>query len=429
VNIGVQIALILGLLGINAVLAGSEVALISLREAQVARLEQRGARGRAVALLARDPNRFLATIQIGITLSGFLASATAAVALAEPLVPLLAPLGGAARPVAIVLVTAVLTFVTLVLGELAPKRIAMQRAEGWVMATGGLLLAIARVSGPFVRLLGVATDVVVRLAGADPSRGRDALTQEEVRDLIATGGLYDTEQRRIITGALEATDRVLREVLRPRTVVVALPGELPAAEGLRRLVASGHSRAPVYTSTIDDAERLVGVMDLVEQEGTVADHARPVLALPESIGIIEALRRLQSERLSLALVVDEYGGVSGIVTVEDLVEELVGEIHDEYDRDVRDAVVHPDGSVSVVGTFPVHDLEDLGVGLEIDVEDSDAVTVAGIVNEQLGRLPRPGDRVTLGGHVLSIDAVQRRAASRITIRRTAGTSEGPAAQA
>jgi putative hemolysin len=428
VNIGVQIALIAGLLGVNAVLAGSEVALISLREAQVARLEQRGARGRAVAQLARDPNRFLATIQIGITLSGFLASATAAVALAEPLVPLLAPLGGAARPVAIVLVTAVLTFVTLVLGELAPKRIAMQRAEGWVMATGGLLLAIARVSGPFVRLLGVATDVVVRLAGADPDRGRDALTQEEVRDLIATGGLYGPEQRRIITGALEAADRVLREVLRPRTVVVALPGELPAAEGLRRLVASGHSRAPVYTSTIDDAERLVGVMDLVEQDGTVADHARPVLALPESIGVIEALRRLQSERLSLALVVDEYGGVSGIVTVEDLVEELVGEIHDEYDRDVRDAVVHPDGSVSVVGTFPVHDLEDLGVGLGIDVEDSDAVTVAGIVNEQLGRLPRPGDRVPIGPHMLTIDAVQRRAASRITIRRTGAPSEVTSAE-
>lgn len=427
-DVGVQVALIVGLLGLNAVLAGSEVALISLREAQVVRLEQKGARGRAVAVLARDPNRFLATIQIGITLSGFLASATAAVALAEPLVPLLGALGGAARPVAIVIVTAVLTFVTLVLGELAPKRIAMQRAEGWVMAAGGLLLAIARVSGPFVRLLGVATDVVVRLAGADPSRGRDALTQEEVRDLIATGGLYDPEQRRIITGALEAADRVLREVLRPRTVVVALPGELPAAEGLRRLVASGHSRAPVYTSTIDDAERLVGVMDLVEQEGTVADHARPVLALPESIGVIEALRRLQFERLSLALVVDEYGGVSGIVTIEDLVEELVGDIHDEYDRDVREAVVHPDGSVSVVGTFPVHDLEDLGVVLEIDIEDSDAVTVAGIVNEQLGRLPRPGDRVLIGLYVLTIDAVQRRAASRITIGRTGAPSEELATQ-
>jgi putative hemolysin len=197
---------------------------------------------------------------------------------------------------------------------------------------------------------------------------------------------------------------------------------------LRRLVASGHSRAPVYTSTIDDAERLVGVMDLVEQEGTVADHARPVLALPESIGVIEALRRLQLERLSLALVVDEYGGVSGIVTIEDLVEELVGDIHDEYDRDVREAVVHPDGSVSVVGTFPVHDLEDLGVVLEIAIEDSDAVTVAGIVNEQLGRLPRPGDRVLIGLHVLTIDAVQRRAASRITIGRTGAPSEELATQ-
>jgi putative hemolysin len=168
---GIQIALIAVLLGVNALLAGSEVALISLRDAQIARLEERGARGRAVARLARDPNRFLATIQIGITLSGFLASATAAVALAEPLVPLLAPLGGAARAVAVMLVTAVLTFVTLVIGELAPKRIAMQRAEGWALAAGGILVGLARVSGPFVALLGVSTDLVVRIAGADPSQG------------------------------------------------------------------------------------------------------------------------------------------------------------------------------------------------------------------------------------------------------------------
>ena len=197
--VGIQLALIAVLLGINALLAGSEVALISLREAQIARLEERGARGRAVATLARDPNRFLATIQIGITLSGFLASATAAVSLAEPLVPLLDTLGAAARPLAVVLVTAVLTFVTLVLGELAPKRIAMQRAEGWALAAGGVLVALARVSGPAVSLLGVSTDLVVRLTGADPSQGRDAPTQEEVRDLIATGGLYDPEERRIIT--------------------------------------------------------------------------------------------------------------------------------------------------------------------------------------------------------------------------------------
>ena len=416
---GIQIALIATLLGVNALLAGSEVALISLRDAQIARLEERGARGRAVARLARDPNRFLATIQIGITLSGFLASATAAVSLAEPLVPLLAPLGGAARAVAVMLVTAVLTFVTLVIGELAPKRIAMQRAEGWALAAGGILVGLARVSGPFVALLGVSTDLVVRLAGADPSQGRDALTQEEVRDLIATGGLYDPEERRIITGALEAADRVLREVLRPRTTVLALTADMPVEEALRQLVASGHSRAPVYTERLDDADRIVGVMDLIGAEGTVADRARPIVALPESLGLIDALRRLQSSRTSLALVVDEYGGVSGIVSVEDLMEELVGEIHDEYDRDVRDAVRNADGSVTVVGRFPIHDLVDVGIQLPSDsLEDLDAVTVAGIVSELLGRLPTIGDAVEIAGYLLHVDTIAGRIAGRVTIRST-----------
>jgi putative hemolysin len=430
VGVGLQIALVALLLAINAVLAGSEVALISLRESQISRLEGRGSRGRAVASLASDPNRFLATIQIGITLSGFLASATAAVALAEPLVPLLGVIGGAARPVAILSVTAVLTFITLVLGELAPKRIAMQRAERWLLATGGVLVVLARLAGPFVRLLSVATDVVVRLSGADPKLGRDALTQEEVRDLIATGGFYDAEERRIITGALEAADRVLYEVLRPRNAVVALRADLPAAEGLQQLIVSGHSRAPVYAEEIDDADRFVGVMDLVGAEGSVADRARPVLALPESLGLIDALRRLQASRTSLAIVVDEYGGVAGIVTIEDLLEELVGEIHDEYDRDVRDVVRAADGTVALTGRFPLHDLVDVLPDLPTELlDDFDAVTVSGLVTDLLGRLPRSGDEVRLGPLLLRVDTMAGRTAGQVTIRaemgRTATSSHEP----
>jgi len=389
-----------------------------LREAQIARLEGRGARGRAVAILARDPNRFLATIQIGITLSGFLASATAAIALAEPLLPLLSALRGAARPVAVVLVTAALTFITLVVGELAPKRIAMQRAERWVLATGGILLALARVSRPVVWLLSLSTDLVVRLGGSDPSLARDSLTQEEVRDLIATGSLYDADEQSIITGALEASERLLREVLRPRNTVVALSSAMPTPDALRRLIAAGHSRAPVYTERIDDADRVVGVMDLVDAQGEVGDHARPIVALPESLGIIEALRRLQSARASLAVVIDEYGGVAGIVSIEDLLEELVGEIHDEYDRDVRDAVRNADGSVTVIGRFPIHDLVDLDVAFAPEGLDGvDAVTVAGLVTEVLGRLPKVGDDVEAGGVGLRVDAMAGRTAGRVTIRR------------
>src|ERR671910_1268804 len=187
-GIWAQLGLVLVLVVVNAAFAGSEVALISLREGQLRRLEQEGGRGRLVAQLARDPNQFLSTIQIGITLAGFLASAAAAVALAEPLVPLLGFLGRAAEPAAVVLVTMVLTYLTLVVGELAPKRIALQRPERWARRAARPLAVISTLTRPAVWLLSKSTDLLVRLAGADPGRQRQAVTEEEVRDMIATGG-------------------------------------------------------------------------------------------------------------------------------------------------------------------------------------------------------------------------------------------------
>lgn len=412
-GIGWQLGLIAVLVVANALFAGSEIALISLREGQLRRLEQRGGSGRIVVALADDPNRYLATIQIGITLAGFLASATAAVTLAEPLMAPLSFLGGLARPAAIMLVTTVLTFVTLVVGELAPKRVAMQRPEVWALLVARPLAAMATLARPVVWLLGKSTDVAVRLMGADPERGRDEVTQEEIREIIATGGLYDREERQIITGALEATDRVLRQVLKPRSTVLALPESASAEDAVRRLVETGHSRAPVYREQMDDADRVVSILDLATASGVVADHAGAALTLPESVPIIDALRSLQADRQTMALVVDEYGALEGIVTVEDLVEELVGEIHDEYDRDVRDVVHHPDGSVTMVGHFPIHDLEDL----DIELPTGDYVTVAGLVLAHLQRMPQSGDVVTVGDWELHVDDVRDRAVREITIRR------------
>lgn len=406
-----QLSLVALLVVLNALFAGSEIALVSLREGQLQRMEQRGGAGRAAAGLARDPNRFLATIQIGITLAGFLASATAAVTLAEPLVEPLTFLGGAARPVAIVVVTAVLTFFTLVVGELAPKRVAMQRAERWALASARPLASLASLARPVVWLLGKATDLTVRVLGSDPSAGREAITTEEIRDLIATGGLYSRAERQVITGALEATDRTLRQVLRPRPMVLAVRADLTADEAARLLIESGHSRAPVYRDQLDDADRVISLLDLVHRSGTVTDHAREAVALPESMQLIDALRSLQAARQKLALVVSEYGGVEGIVTVEDLVEELVGEIHDEYDRDVQSARRHPDGSVTVVGHFPLHDLIDLGI--EVDLPPGDYVTVAGLVHDQLGRLPRTGDQVEVFGWQLTVLGIQGRAIQQV----------------
>src|SRR5215211_2659272 len=309
-----EIGLVLVLVVVNAAFAGSEVALISLREGQLRRLEAEGGRGRLVARLARDPNQFLSTVQIGITLAG-------------PLVEPLSFLGGAAEPAAVVVITIVLTYVSLVLGELAPKRIALQRPEGWAKLAARPLAAISLVARPLVWVLSRSTDLLVRLAGGDPSAQREPVTEEEVRDMIATQASFPPEQRTILVGALELTDRHLREVLIPRRDVVALPANFSVAEAIRKLVASTHVRAPVFRGDLDDVIGVAHLVDLVQATDRVADHCRPALALPESLGVLAALRRLQGERHQLAVVINEYGGTEGIVTIEDLLEELVGELY------------------------------------------------------------------------------------------------------
>jgi putative hemolysin len=413
-GIGGQLALVGFLIVLNAAFAGSEIALISLRDGQLARLEHRSARGRALAKLAREPNRFLSTIQIGITLAGFLASAIAAVSLAEPLVQPLAFLGGAARPTAIFSVTLVLTFVTLVLGELAPKRLAMQRAESWALLAAGPLTLLARITTPAIWLLSHATDLTVRLFGGDPDRDRQEVTEEEIRDLIATQSSYTDHQRRIIDGALEVADRTLRQIVVPRSRVVGLPADLPVDDALARLAAAGHSRAPVYTDGLDDADRTISVLGLIGRTGTVADHARSALALPESLNAVVALRDLQTHRQQLALVVSEHGGVEGIITVEDLIEELVGEIYDEHDRDILSVEHQPDGSMLLPGTFPLHDLEDL----DIDIPDqTEVTTIGGLLVDKLGRIPQPGDHVVVHGLHLEALTVRHRAPERIRLMR------------
>ena len=408
---GGQLALVAVLVLLNAGFAGTEIALLSLREGQLQRLEERSAAGRALARLAREPNRFLSTIQIGITLAGFLASATAAVSLAEPLVEPLSFLGGGARPAAIVGVTLVLTFLTLVFGELAPKRLAMQRAERWGLVAARPLAVVAKLTAPAVWLLSHATDLTVRLFGGDPQLGRADVTEEEIRDLVAAQPNYTDEQRRMIDGALEVADRTLRQIVRPRTKVVALHEDTTVDEALRRLSEAGHSRAPVFAEDLDDADHVVSVLALIGREGTVADHWVDAVLLPESLNAVIALRDLQDAHQQMALVVSEHGGVEGIITVEDLLEELVGEIYDEHDRDVRAVVRHDDGSMVVPGGFPLHDLEDLDVELSSD----EVTTVNGLLHEHLGRIPDVGDRIEVDGVVLEAVTVRRRTAERVRI--------------
>ena len=417
-----QLGLVATLVVLNAGFAGSEIALISLREGQLQRLEQQHKAGEALARLARDPNQFLSTIQVGITLAGFLASATAAVSLAEPLVEPLGFLGSAAEVSAIVLVTLALTFVTLVFGELAPKRVAMQRAERWALLAARPLNAIARLARPVIWLLGASSNVVVRVMGGDPSRRREDVTEEELRDLVASQTAFSPEQRTIISGAFEIGHRTLREILVPRRDVKVLDADQPATEGVGRLIGLGHSRAPVVHGDLDDVVGVVHLRDLVGAGGTIGEHAHAIVVLPESVGVIDALRTMQIRRQQLAVVVNEYGGGEGIVTIEDLIEEVVGEIYDETDPDILAVVRQPDGALVLPGRFPAHDLTDVGV----EVPEGDYATVAGLLLNHLGHIPeQPGETVHVGRWQLEVVEVRDRAITRVRVHPIDPSLGGP----
>ena len=410
-----QLGLVAVLVVLNAAFAGSELALVSLREGQLQRLEERGGSGAVLAGLAREPNRFLATIQIGITLAGFLASASAAVSLAGPLESPLGFLGGAARPVSIIAVTIVLSYVTLVFGELAPKRVAMQRAEQWGLLAARPLAVLSRVTRPAVWLLSRSADVAVRLFGGDPDQQREVVTEEEIRDLVAAQGTFSPQQREIIDGAFEIAQRRLGEVLVPRREVVVISQDAPTDDAIATLLRSGRSRAPVVERhDLDTTLGIVHLRDLVAATGGVAgDHLTPATFHPESAAVLDVLRRMQHDRQHLAIVVNEHGGAEGIVTIEDLLEEIVGEIYDETDRDILSVQRDADGTMVLPGQFPVHDLTDLGVTLP----SGNYSTIAGAVLDALGRIPEHGgDVVTIEGWDIEVREVEARAIRQVALR-------------
>lgn len=412
-----DIGLITVLLLLNGLFAGSELALVSLREGQLRALERsRGRRERALVRLARDPNRYLGTIQLGITLAGYLASATAAVTLAEPLVPALDFFGGAAEAVAITSVTLVLAAINIIVGELVPKRLAMQYPQRWALLVAPPLDRLAAVTKPLVWLLGRSTDVLVRILGGGSDGTGEQLSTQELQELVAVQRVLSPEQRQMIAGALEIHERILREILIPRRSVVTLPSGMPLAEARTVLVASGHSRAPVvHSRDLDEVIGVVHLRDLLVDGATLGSAVRPILNLPDSLPVSEALRCFKNDREQFALVVDERGGAAGIVTLEDVLEEIVGEIYDETDRDVIAAIRLADGDLILPGSFPIHDLDDLGVQLG-DAPRGDYTTIAGLVLVVLGRIPESaGDRVELTDWTVEVVAVARNAITEVRI--------------
>ena len=417
----VNIALVLGFVLLGGVFAAAEMALVSLRESQVRRIEKSGPGGARTAALARNPNRFLSTVQVGVTLSGFFSAAYGASAIAPGVVPLLeaAGLGAAAAPVAFIGMTLLVAYLSLVLGELAPKRLALQRPVVFTRLLAPPLIALSGAMRPVIWLLSVSTDAVVRLLGGDPRARREGISSEELWDMVAESDLLEESSRNIVADVFGAGDRTLQEVMRPRTEVTFIDGTMTIADA-RSMVRDGpYSRFPVIGRSPDDVLGFVHIRDLMPRDEAqdrrpVRTIAREILALPGTNRVLPSLSRMRKANQHIALVVDEYGGTDGVVTLEDLVEELVGEIYDEYDTGAEheDRVSVGNGTIDVDGGLI---LQEFRAASGIELPEGHYETVAGYIMDRLGRLPRAGDRVQIPGYVLTVLSMDRLRIARVRV--------------
>ncbi len=417
--VGVVVLVLIFIL-VGAFFAAAEMALVSLREGQVRALAQGGSRGRRVAKLHEDPNRFLAAVQVGVTLAGFLAAAFGASRLAGEFAPVLVDAGlpkGAAELVALVAITLVITYLSIVFSELVPKRLALQRAERWARGTAPILDVITVLFRPVIWLLSRSTDIVVRLLGGNPSAQREAITEEEIRDIVASHEQLGSEERQMIEDVFEAGQRQLHEVMVPRTEVDFLDALLPVFKAVKIATANPHSRYPVVRGSHDDVLGFVHVRDLFSPDVSgrsvrVGEIARDVKVMPGTKRVLSALSEMRREGHHLAIVADEYGGTDGIVTMEDLMEEVIGEIHDEYDVAAEQTRSLVGGDVEVDGLLNLEDFRDR-TGLELP--EGPYETVAGFIINELGRLPSVEETVESLGHRFQVTELDGRRIARVRL--------------
>ena len=415
-----KIALVLVFVCVGGVFAATEMALISLRESQLKTLAGRGKRGARVAAVAGNPNRFLAALQIGVTLAGFLSAAFGAATLSDKFAPVLVDWGvpkGMSDATALIAITLVISYFSLVLGELAPKRLALQRAESIALVAAPFVDRFASFATPAVWLLSRSTDFVVRLLGGDPKAGRERISNEELRALVTEHESFGREERELIEEIFAAGDRQLREVMIPRTEVAFLEASMSVQKAIRIVAELPHSRYPVVRANADDVVGFVHVRDLFGPAAAatgckVGELAREVAQLPGTKRVLPALSELRREGKHLAIVVDEYGGTAGIVTLEDIVEELVGDIRDEYDTQEQVSRRLRGGDLEVEGLLNLDDFEDeAGFALP----EGPYETVAGFVLASLGHIPAVGESVEAVGHRLTVAEKDGRRVSRLRV--------------
>jgi putative hemolysin len=408
-----EIFFIAVLILLNGYLAGTEIAVVTARKSTIQQMAASGKRNAKIFLkLKEEPDRFLATIQIGITGVSVLASAVGGVAAIEVIKPALQAIpvkaiSVAAEPIAIGIVVVVITYFSVIFGELVPKSIALMHPENVGLWTARTIEAFSKVTSIFVKILTFSTSIVLRPFGRKPFTERAYITEEEVKMLIKEGGkhgVFEPTEEKILQSVLEFTDMSAKEVMVPDTQMVAIQIDKSPQEILSLIEEEQFSRYPVFGKELNDIRGILYAKDfltLVSKTGQVDIRkiVKPPFFIPETMNISLLLREMQRKRIHMALVVDEYGGISGLVTIEDLLEEIVGEIRDEHD--IESPVIHlPDGTILIDASISLRDLkEDHSIPLP---ESSEYETLGGFLMTTLQKIPKVGDVVVTEGKRMSI---------------------------
>lgn len=420
-----QFLLLIFLIGLNAFFASSEVALISLKPAAVRKLAEAGAKGRRLAALLENSGRFLATVQVGVTFAGFMASAFAADTFAEPITKQLISWGlniphGTLEAIVVIIITSLLSYISLVFGELVPKQLALKYAEPISLNVAGTIDLFARITAPFVWVLNSSVNCILRLFGIEPKK-EEEVTEEEIRmmvDIGAENGTIETDERKMIENIFEFTDTTAAEVMTPRTEVIAIAMDAAPEEIEHTLMECGFSRVPVYEDSVDN---IVGQLHFREYftakiNGNAAPDIRelitPVFLAPETMRANLLFRNMQSKKFGMAVILDEFGGTSGIVTMEDLLEEIVGSIYDEFDDGNDEAeslggnVWRVNGSMRIDEVTRLLDIADDSLPKEAAQYD----TVGGLIFGLLNEVPTAGAKVEVPevGLYLEVESVDER---------------------
>lgn len=435
-NVFFQLLLLFVLILLNAFFAMSEIAIISLNDTKMKKMAEEGdKRAQKVLKLTENPSNFLSTIQLGVTLAGFLTSASAAGSFSEPLARIIAGWFGIAYTgniysiisgVALVLVTIIISYFSLVLGELVPKRIAMQKSEEISFKVVGILLFVKAATRPFIKILSVSTNLMVRLLGFDPNASEENVTEEEIRMLVDAGeekGVIEESQKEMINNIFDFDDVPVMDVMTHRTEIEAVEITDKIEDVVRLGCEKGYSRIPVYEDDLDNIRGIIYVKDLLPYVGKtvpagkkISKIMREVQFVPESKRCGDLFAEMTEKHVQMMVVSDEYGAVSGLVTIEDLLESIVGNIQDEYDNEDEEVIQLDDKTFTFDGTTDIEEVEEL---LDIKLPEGDYDTLGGLIMSELGRIPTPEEHAEIecAGFRFIVEELDERRIERVRAER------------